>query len=145
MRTIGRKRRALFAIWGIAVAGGLLLGAVTVRADGPPSSDRMRTDEPRRPPQEAFDACRDKSADDPCTVSFRGREIQGKCSKAGGDELVCVPTQPPPPPPEALDACRDKDPGDACTLSFRGRELEGTCFASDAGLLCRPSGPPPPR
>ena len=36
MSTIGRKRRAVLAISGMAVAGGLLLGAVTVRADGRP-------------------------------------------------------------------------------------------------------------
>ena len=133
MSMIGRDRRAILGIvgiFGMALVAGISRGAV--KAD----------DEPRRLPQEAIDACRDKGQGDTCTVSFGGRDVPGKCRAVGGDQIVCVPDQAPPPPPEALDACRDKGRGDACTLSFRGHEIQGTCFEGAESLFCRPSGPP---
>ncbi|HYQ02929.1 MAG TPA: hypothetical protein VER96_29860 [Polyangiaceae bacterium] len=56
---------------------------------------------PRKPPQEAFDACKSLSEGDACSVSFRGQTMTGTCRKGpnGESELACVPAYPPGPPP----------------------------------------------
>ncbi|HTQ08280.1 MAG TPA: hypothetical protein VMI54_30710 [Polyangiaceae bacterium] len=60
-----------------------------------PSQDRPK------PPQAAFDACRDRSEGDACSVDFGGRTISGTCRKPpeGDADLICMPAGPPPGAP----------------------------------------------
>lgn len=50
-----------------------------------------------KPPQAAFDACRNRAEGEACTVEFGGQEISGTCRRAPGGEqdLVCMPARPP--------------------------------------------------
>jgi hypothetical protein len=59
---------------------------------------------------------------------------------------LAQPRDPPPTPPsEAFEACASSRDGDACTVKLPDREIQGTCAPfHDAGLACRPNGPPPP-
>ena len=117
---------AIGAVW--------LLAPRDAVADGPPV------------PPEAYAACQSKKAGDACTVSFRGREMNGTCAEHPSDgKLACRPAGPPGPPPEAFDACNGKKADDACTVSFHGREMSGTCRQTpDSRLVCAPPHPPGP-
>jgi hypothetical protein len=120
---------------GLAIAGLSLVPFQIARADPPPRH--------RVPPQAAFDACRDQSEGDACSVTFHDKKLDGTCETFGDKGLACRPT-PPPPPQEAIDACKDAAQGDACSATFHEHELKGTCetYGSDSALACRPSHPP---
>jgi len=62
-------------------------------ADAPPP--------PRKPPQDAFDACKSLSEGAACSVRFNGHSMTGTCRKGphGEGDLACVPEHPPGPPP----------------------------------------------
>ncbi len=53
--------------------------------------NQNRRRHPRKPPQEAFDACEKKQEKDSCSVTTReGDELQGIC-RTMRDDFVCVP------------------------------------------------------
>jgi hypothetical protein len=54
-----------------------------------------------KPPQAAFDACRNRAEGDACTVELGDRKISGTCRKPpdGEQGLICFPAGPPPGPP----------------------------------------------
>jgi len=55
---------------------------------------------PRKPPQEAFDACDGLVSDDACAVTLPdGTSIDGSCRTTPDGALVCAPAGEPPPPP----------------------------------------------
>ncbi|QFT56432.1 hypothetical protein [Microbulbifer sp. THAF38] len=52
------------------------------------------TAQPRKPPQEAFDACNGKSEGDACTVETPRGTLEGTCRKPPQEEqILCVPTK----------------------------------------------------
>ncbi len=63
-------------------------------ADAPPP--------PHKPPQAAFDACKNASEGAACSVAFHGHTMNGTCKKGpnGESELACAPDHPPGPPPD---------------------------------------------
>lgn len=76
--------------------------------DGPPPGAPPGSPHggPRRPPPEAFDACKGKGADATCSVTTPHGTLDGACKgpppgvDAGADApLACVPAKLPPPPP----------------------------------------------
>lgn len=74
---------------------------------------------PHKPPQAAFDACKDASEGAACSVSFHGHTMNGTCKKGpnGETDLACVPEHPPgdhPPGP----------PPDGSSESIGSSELE---------------------
>jgi hypothetical protein len=97
--------------WGGWVMGAFLTTAFALagsaRAQDPrrPPHDGHR----RQPPPAAFEACKDKKADDACQVTFQGRTengaqgttrtIEGTCHDSHDGRLFCRPTKPPGPPP----------------------------------------------
>jgi hypothetical protein len=97
---------------------------------------------PRRPPQEAIDACANQQEGATCTMSFHGKTVQGACGKGphGNETLACIP----PPPPEAIEACAKLSEGAACTVWRNERNHEGTCRKPPSGsgpLACLPTRP----
>ena len=75
-----------------------LFASVQVSADDPPPGPRGA---PRKPPQEAYDACAEKDEGDACTVHFHEHTIDGSCLPDREDgTLFCRPSRPPGPPPE---------------------------------------------
>jgi len=93
-----------------------------------------------QPPQQAFDACKSKSAGDACTVTFHDKAIDGTCKlsrDSADDALACHPDHMGPPP-EAVDACKSKSAGDACTVTFGDKTISGTCGTRHDGgeLAC---------
>jgi len=115
-------------------AGFLVTLTVAAYADhGPPPH--------HRPPQEAFDACKNAKRGDSCTVKHDDHTITGTCD-APPDvaELACRPDHPPPPP-ESLAACNGKKEGDSCSFDHDGHAVGGTCSKGphgDGELGCRP-------
>jgi hypothetical protein len=99
---------------------------------------------PRRPPQEAFDACEGKAKNAECTVNFHGRTVTGKCRTAPDDQgpLACFP--PMAPPPEAVEACANLSEGADCSVSFHGESVAGKCRQSPEGNGPLACVPPPP-
>jgi hypothetical protein len=81
--------------------------AASARSDRRSSerTDRVAAAEPLqerpKPPQAAFDACRNRAEGDACTVELGDRKISGTCRKPpeGAQELICFPAGPPPGPP----------------------------------------------
>lgn len=62
------------------------------------SQGSLSVGEPRRPPREAFDACKDKSEGTKVVVTTpRGDTMNAICRSFNG-ELVAVPDGPPPSP-----------------------------------------------
>jgi len=51
---------------------------------------------PRRPPPEAFEACANQEEGTLCAVETPHGTLEGTCRAPRGDELVCVPNDPPP-------------------------------------------------
>ena len=54
---------------------------------------------PRRPPQEAFDACTSKASGDTCHVTLGEHVINGTCATTPEQTLACRPDHLPGPPP----------------------------------------------
>jgi hypothetical protein len=96
--------------WGGWVMGAFLASAFALSAPAraqdpapPPHGHR------RQPPPPAFDACKDKKADDNCQVTFPARDgqdtahtVDGTCHAFTDGRLFCRPAKrrgPPPPPP----------------------------------------------
>jgi hypothetical protein len=77
-----------------AVAFPIMLAAGPAVADPPPPEGHQH----RRPPPAAFDACKDKKADDACTVTFHEHTMNGKCAATPEGTLACRPDRPPRPP-----------------------------------------------
>jgi hypothetical protein len=71
----------------------IMLAAGAATADAPPEGHPHR-----RPPPEAFEACKDKKVEDACSVTFREHTITGKCAATPEGTLVCRPERPPRPP-----------------------------------------------
>lgn len=70
-----------------------LLGGLSAWGAGPESG---RT--PRKPPQEAFDACKGKSAGDTVSITTpRGDTLTAVCRQLDG-QLVAMPDKMPAPP-----------------------------------------------
>lgn len=95
---------------------------------------------PRKPPAQAFDACKGKKADDTCQVTFRMRTIDGKCLATPEGTLACRPERPPGLRKAMVAACETKKEGDACHATMGDRTLNGTCKPGRHGhrLVCRP-------
>ena len=56
---------------------------------------------PRKPPQEALDACAKAKQGDACSVKLRDRTIEGTCEAFPElTVLACRPAKPPGPPPD---------------------------------------------
>jgi hypothetical protein len=127
---------------GAAVCCTLLASAVSADDNHNPP----RGHGPRKPPQEAYDACADLSQGDDCQVKIHDWTIDGSCERDRDEgKLFCRPDQPPGPPPGALKACENKSEGDACTLTRPDGNSgpSGSCAKGPDGQLgCRPSGPP---
>lgn len=78
-----------------------LLATVQVSADEPGPRPGAERGGPRKPPQEAYDACADESQGDECSVKIRDHEITGSCVADREDgKLFCRPSRPPGPPPD---------------------------------------------
>jgi hypothetical protein len=93
----------------------------------------------RRPPPEAFAACKDKKADDACEVTLPDRKLAGKCAAREGAPLACRPDHPMGPPPQLFEACAGKSAGDLCSVTFGEKTREGKCaMGRSERLLCRP-------
>ena len=106
---------------------GVLAGAA--RADGGP----------RRPPQEAFDACQSKASGDACQVTLHEHTMSGTCAATPDGPLACRPDHPPGPPPEMTTACQGKADGDACVINHHDRQEDGVCRKGKSGaLVCLP-------
>jgi hypothetical protein len=73
------------------VAFPIMLAAGSPALADPPPEGRPH----RRPPPEAFDACKDRKADDACTVTFHEHTITGKCAATPEGTLACRPDRPP--------------------------------------------------
>ncbi len=104
---------------------------------------------PHKPPQAAFDACKNASEGAACSVTFHDHTMTGTCKKGpnGEDALACAPDHPPGPPQEAIDACKSASEGASCSVTFHGQTLSGTCSKGPDGsgvLACMPAHPPGP-
>ena len=56
---------------------------------------------PRKPPQEAFDACAKLTQGAACSITLRDRTIEGTCEAfPETTALACRPSKPPGPPPD---------------------------------------------
>ena len=90
----------------------------SVPADAPPP--------PRKPPQEAFDACKGSTEGAACSVTFHDHTLTGTCKKGpnGEAELACVPDRPPGPPPQGAPATGSDETIDDTTLEQRLDRLE---------------------
>jgi hypothetical protein len=75
------------------VAFPIMLAAGVASADPPPEGRPHR-----RPPPEAFEACKDRKADDACSVTFHEHTLTGKCAATPEGPLVCRPDRPPRKP-----------------------------------------------
>lgn len=138
-----------FSSWSAAEAKPEAEGAQAAPAE--PGGDH----EHRSPPPQAFDACKEKQAGDPCNVQMGENEIAGKCDPAppgavqGG--LACRPEgearRHRGPPPEIVFAvCNGKAAGDPCTVEHDSRTVNGACMMPrrEGGgdrLLCAPAHP----
>jgi len=136
------RTSTLFATLRVALAGAFLVGLTSAAV----AEQRQRP--PRKPPQEAFDACKSKARGDACTVTLRDHAITGQCDAPPDEtQLACRPDHPPGPPPEVLEACTGKAEGDACSFTTPDDQtIAGTCAKGpngEAQLGCRPSSPPP--
>jgi hypothetical protein len=101
-----------------------------------------------KPPQEAFDACANLTADAACAFDIDGHHVDGTCRTGpdGNGPLACAPKLRPPPP-EAFDACASSTAGASCAFDIDGHHVDGTCRtgpAADDPLACVPEGVPPP-
>ncbi len=67
-------------------------GRLACRPDQPPPH--------REPPAEAFTACKDKQADNACSVKLPDQTITGRCVLAHDNRLFCLPDHMPQPPRE---------------------------------------------
>ncbi len=123
--------------------------AALTATEGDSADEDARPPHPHRPPQEAFDACKEREVGSSCSVTFHDENIDGTCRAGREDDgLVCMPNHPPRPPQAAFDACKEKTAGDECTVTFSDTSLQGTCHEPPEGteLVCAPKGMrPPPR
>jgi hypothetical protein len=94
---------------------------------GTPSQPVDAPPTPRKPPQEAFDACKSLAEGDACSVSFNGHTMNGTCRKGpnGEGELVCAPPHPAEPPPTGSSAMLS-DSALERKLDQLERDLHGT-------------------
>lgn len=80
------------------VIAGLFAAAIpfAARADG----QQKPPHPPRKPPQEAFDACANLRQGDACSITLRDQTIAGTCeAPPETTALACRPSKPPGPPP----------------------------------------------
>ncbi len=97
-----RKQLALFST--------LALGGLVVAASSVFAQPRGKEGPPRRPPQEAIDACSESDAGDTCEFEHDGNKVKGVCKappkprnaddKPQGESettLACAPNRRPPP------------------------------------------------
>jgi hypothetical protein len=90
------------------------------------------------PPAAAFEACKDKQANDSCQMMMGERTINGQCATTPDARLACRPE----PKPEMTAACSGKSEGDSCAVQLGDRRFEGQCRPDDGGqLMCRPPHP----
>ena len=90
------KHALLHACLGAAT---LSASALAAHASAQPSDPRDQSDKgPRRPPQEAFDACSGHAEGDSCEVTFHDETHAGTCIAHRDKELFCMPNDMPPPP-----------------------------------------------
>jgi hypothetical protein len=91
------------------------------------------------PPPAAFDACKDKKADDACQVTLPDhgdRTLKGTCAPTPSGRLACRPQ----PPPALFEACHGKQEGDSCSVQMGDHSFEGQCHQGRGDkLVCRPS------
>jgi hypothetical protein len=91
----------LAAAWGCSVASAADASVDSNEAQlgAFPAADPPRQ---HKPPQVAFDACKDKTEGSACSVTFNEHTIEGTCRKSpeGDSALICFPAHPPGPPPE---------------------------------------------
>jgi hypothetical protein len=122
-------RRTLLAL---ALTPLLSAGAALAQ---PPGDDGHRGP-PREPPPAAYDACKDKKADDACEVTFGDRTVKGTCATTPAGRLACRPQ----PPPELIKACEGKKDGDSCSVQLGDHGFTGQCHQGRGDtLVCRPS------
>lgn len=131
------NHNALSLARGLLCCAALLATAPAFADDDQPPPPRGDHDRgPRKPPQEAYDACNDLAQDDACTVDFGEHHITGKCMPDREDgSLFCRPDHMRPPK-AAMDACQDKTAGDSCSV----HDKAGSCVTlPDDKLACRPN------
>lgn len=89
------------SIHGMKMVGAVCLLAIMVPGMALASNDfRRPPGERRRPPQAAFDICKDKSEGEAVELKTPNGTIKATCKSFEG-QLVAVPEgAPPPPPPE---------------------------------------------
>ena len=118
----------------VLIAIPLWLGAQPGGKGGPPPDQGK----PPQPPQEAINACSEKSANAACEFSSpRGDKMTGTCEKER-DQLACRPI-----PKEAIAACTEKSEGATCEFSSpRGDKMTGTCQKKPEQLACVLKEPP---
>ena len=92
----------------------------------PPSSPADAPPTPRKPPQEAFDACKGSTEGAACSVTFHSHTLTGTCKKwpNGEAELACVPDHPPGPPPQGAPAASSVETISGAALERRLDQLE---------------------
>ena len=148
---------ALLLMCGLSVAG-----AQSSRPDQEPPL------EGRKPPPQAFEACKNKKEGDQVQVTLPdGQKLSASCVNSP-QGLFARPTRPPhprampnlpaqperaepgaahqgrrEPPPQAYELCKGKKEGDAVSIQPPGgHTLAATCVASEKGLFARPEHPP---
>ncbi len=121
----------------IVASGFLVTLSVVAQADHPVPPPGHH-----RPPQEAFDACKNAKRGDACTIKHDDHTMTGTCDAPPDvTELACHPDHPPGPPPESFAACESKKAGDRCSFDHDGHAVAGTCSKGpngEAQLGCRP-------
>jgi len=84
------KGYVIIGLGTLAAASLLFCGLAFAQPDGPPPGDGNG---PPTPPQEAFDACQGKAAQDRCTAPG-GKTMEGTCREIK-EGLVCFPKDMP--------------------------------------------------
>jgi hypothetical protein len=77
-----------------AIAFPAMIAAGPAAADHPDNPAGGDHPHHRRPPQAAFDACKDKKVNDSCEVTFREHKVTGKCADTPEGTLACRPDRP---------------------------------------------------